>query len=317
MCGGKGGSAPAPVDPMREAEAQMALAAQQAELARQAEEQRRIAEEAERVRVQQQRDADLSAAFSGALNSANMRASDLGLSDFDPNRYLDPIRSSIPSTATSFDQYFGPSAIDNMFNQHQQSLRTQYENQLRSQLPYGFESTHFPDTADDPYIDAILNEQYGDALTSLTGAREQGLLSRFGFDDATRRLDTQKTGAQSQLQTLGGGVLSGYRGALSDIGNTAYGQARNFNLGQQFDPDYYAKQVQDKASSFSSNLEGDLRSAVGGTPLFDINSIIGKSSANTSVNPTQQKAQTGSPLLNALEQRVNEPNRSVSQQGVF
>lgn len=335
--GGKSGpDTPEPIDPMRTAEAQWTLTQRQAELDKAARQEDRAYAAQQEAQKAAQRTSDIDAAYNAARQRATQQASNYGLNDLNSviESALGLAKSSIPSTATDYSGYFGQSAIDNIFNQEQQNRRRQYENQVRADMPYGFEYTQFGDTADDAVINAILGQQYDDAMRELQGYKSSGTITEPNYNDALARLGNQRSAAESQLQSLGGGVLSGYRGQLSDVGNEALTNARNYTLGDTFDPSYYSSKASNLASGFSSRMEGDIRSALGDTNLFDVGSLVGKSMSGNVTNPTGTTT-TGpalpgssgfsgtagsSPLLGALADQAKKKkttDRTTSSEGVF
>jgi hypothetical protein len=317
---------PDPIDPMKTAEAQWTLTQRQAELDKQNRQADRDYAAQQEAAKQTQRNADLESAYASALNTAASRAANeygMTMDDAPAMRaYYDSIKAGIPSTATDFSSYFGPSTFDTYVNQLQSLNRNQYSRTLNEDMP-----------SDDAVINAILAEQYNDALNELQGYRNSGTITDDVYGQALGRLDAQKTGAGSKLQSLGGGVLSGYRGQLSDISSAARDEARNYTLGGSFDPSRYTSRASALTGDLQSRLEGDIRSALGDTNLFDIGSLVGKSMNNVVTNPggtssagaalpgTSGFSGTAgsSPLLGALADQVKKKttDRTTSSEGAF
>lgn len=319
MCGG--GSAPAPA-PDRSVE----LAQAQAQI--------RAEEEARRRQQEQQRyQSDLEAfnqllgsAQSSAFERARGTVEDRGL-DF--SLYEDPIQSELSRIAggvsrpvlgtpgyTNPTPFFSDDIADIVLDRSRDLQRRQYENQIRGFAPEGFALDLIPDTADDPILQSILTPQFEEANTRLQSAFNLGNLSRSGLDTARRNLEEQRTSALSNLNQVGGDVLSQGRQSLRDIRGRGLETAGAFELGQQFNPGTYQERINTQLGDFTSNLEGSIRNAIGSEPLFDVNRILA-STRQSAFNPARD---TGAPgLLQALTERdrKREEQRGVGNTGAF
>lgn len=319
--GGSSSSSSSSSTAMREAEAQLYL---QRELAKLEEEQRIAAEERERVQYEE----DL-AKFNTNLGSAYDLALQQGQSEllrrelpyelFDPllSQRLTTVRNAVPELASNPSGYFDTNSIISQLVGDETELQRQRLNtQLNQFASPGFSYGLVPNQADDPILATILDEQYQDALSSITRARDRGNFSDFGFTSALENLNSQRSAANSQLQGIGGGVLEDFRTGLRDIAGQGRTRADSFQFGDVFDPSSVQGQIDDYFAERSGRLEGDIRSALGGEQLFNVGQVLGRAGSAQGA----QNASARSPaLLNALAQREEERarNRGIGSQGVF
>jgi hypothetical protein len=262
-----------------------------------------------------QQTADFNAAIEAALNNATQRATGtLQSRGLDPNQFSSVInqglqtqRMLVPQRDPNPGQYFTDDLIDSILNREQGNRRINYTNQVSSMFTPGDSMTRFADTADDSYITDILNTQRSAAQRSVDMARSRGNLNNTGYQAALTALDDMYKSGLSEAQSIGGGVLSGYRGQLDSVANDARTAANNYSLGTSFDPTTYKSRYDTLAGDLTGRLEGDLRSALGDQEFFDLGTIITRG-GNTqgAVNPKMGLADAI-----AERERVRNANRGT------
>lgn len=307
MCGKDDG--PPPPNYAGQARAEIMVERERARLA----EEQRVKEEmrqaAERTRLQGEFDQDLSSAYNQSLGYAQDRVQGRGLSWDEYGQpiqsELDRVRSSVPRLSTNVGSYFGDDLVDRVLGRVRDNRRATYGQQANQLTPLGFERDYVKDDFDDNVLNSIYGEQYGEANDMLTRAIARGKLSRVGQDSARASLETQGKTGMSRLQDLGSGVLSKYRGELSEIGNRAKTEASQYDLGANpFDSERFKKQITDKTGEFGQRLEGDLRSATKGENLFNVEQLIGKAGQSQGLyNPSTADQVSSSPIFDALKSR--------------
>lgn len=318
MCGG--GGAPAPVDPLKQAEADIlrlereyALQQQQleAQLARDAEK-----EAKDRAAF----DETLGANRANAFGNIGREFDRAGL---DAANYEDRINAALDlaqqgMTFNTGVNTFGSDIGSNLLGDLRNEQIREFQRGINEFAPEGFESNAFGSTADDAIIDAILAEQFGEASDSILRARDRGTLNDQGFRYAMDNLNTQRTAANSRLQDIGGGILSGYRDELSGIAGNARTGAGNFDFGDTFDPNTYRTQLETRQGELSGGLEGAIRNAIGGEQFFNTNDLIQKGGIGQGATNTGLGGQSGS-LLAAISDRKDkeEEKRGLGSTGSF
>lgn len=206
-----------------------------------------------------------------------------------------------------------------VLNNSRDLSRRNFETAIDSFGGEGFAQNSIRNDADDAILQSILDPQFADANTSLDNAFSQGNLSRAGLDRARITLGEQQSGARSNLDQIGGDVLSQGRSDLRDIRDRGIGQARGFELGQSFTPGDVQGRLDTSLGDFNTNLEGNIRNAVGSAPLFDVNSILANT-RQTAFNPAAGTGDTAAPgLLDTLADRDKKRNesRGVGNTGAF
>lgn len=173
------------------------------------------------------------------------------------------------------EQYFNSDAFKQGFNDYESRARRANTSQVSNAFAPGTESNLLPDSEIDNIVNTILGEQKGLASTKLGYQQKRGLLNPVGVEQANKTLENQGKAASSTLTSLGQGVLDKDRSALTDIIANAGTAASSWMLGNNdFSVSPYQQQLTEKAQRERGNLEGDVRSALGNTQLFDIPTIV-------------------------------------------
>lgn len=209
--GGRTPDPPKQFSPMEQAQAQLAIdnaaAKRESDAAARAAAAKAAEEAAGRTRTQ----GAVNQAYQQGQTFGQNRVNSLGYADnyglLDAyNELLTGARSSVPQVSDSVGSYFNYDDLwSKATNRVQDTQRTKLDNAYRGITKPGWESGYFADTADDPILEAILGDQYGQSFDKLDAARARGQLSQGAFDNSLRGLDTKKESAMSTLQDLGGG----------------------------------------------------------------------------------------------------------------
>lgn len=277
MCGGK-----APADNSHRA---AQIEAQERREAREAEE-RRKAEE------RQLFENNLSAAYSTGISGAQDYFSSQGL---DPNEYIAAIqsdansaRSRVPDLDGSPGTYFenlGASTFDRL----QEAERAKAQRGIDTYAREGFATNRIANDADDPFLAAIIEEQFTDSDDYIRNALDRGVITQQGYDSALEELSGQRAGANARIQDIGLAELERGRGLLRDHATTARQGASQLRLGDGFDPYSYQANIDRTQADFFANLGANLR-ANAPENLFDTSGLLGIAGAaqgaqNTAFDP--------------------------------
>ena len=307
MCGGGGSSYKAP-SPQEEAESriweQQQLQLMQQEQANQSQ----LAAEIAANKAALQAPIDLDNAYQSAYDrsASSLQLAGLNPADYDAQirQQLDMIQSGVPQGATNPGTYFagdiGSSIMANALQQQQANTLSQ----LNSRYAPGWTDTAIGGTADDAFIEDILNSQYGTAETSLQRALDRGNLTDVGYQAALGELGNQRTASMGDLQTIGGGILSGYRDSIGSLADQGFASSQYSTLQNPFD-------LQGLESRIGEKTTNDLRSNVGGRQFFDIGSLV---NAGGAAQGAGNSASIATLMGNEADKQKQ---RGLGSQGVF
>lgn len=247
---------------------------------------------------------------------ATQRLAERGLDPTQYNFLIDNAitsgRNATPDLANNPAQYFTDALLDNAVSRAESDRRANYTQQTNRAFVPNFERSLFQDTADDPFIDAILGNQRGEAVRSLDLARSRGSLDQVGYDAALARLGEMERAGRSTANNLGGAVIQGYRGRVRDIGNRAREAAGGYSLGSDFNLGGYQSELSDLTGNLRNSLEGDINAALAGQQFFDLGDILTRGgSAQGPVNPASL------PAFMQERERVRNAERGVGGGGTF
>lgn len=194
----------------------------------------------------------------------------------------------------------------------------------------GFEYGAFADNSDDDILMKLLTGQKTDALTQIDAAKARGQLNDVGYSNAMKQLATAEASGMADLQTLGQGVLSGYRKDLTTLRDNQLNKVGNLTFSDSYDPDAFANLLTGRTNDMKNRLEGDIFKAANGKSFFDASKIIsGGGALQGYYNPTtgsqeSSTAKIGSSnsLLDAFAQdeaakKKNTQGTATSINGVF
>lgn len=236
----------------------------------------REAAEKERLRKEGQFTTDLNSSYGSAIEDARRYFQEQGL---DPTQFDGAItrganskKSAVPFLDAAPGSYFSGLG-QSVFDSETESKRNKATKDINSFSRDGFSRDTIKDTSDDAFIDSILEEQYLDSQRRIEGQKARGTLNDFGLTQALKDLDRQKSGARTNLDALGGGVLEQGRGKLNNIASSGRTAAQQIALGDEFDPFKYQRDINDEAASFFAGL-GDKIKGIAPQDLFDLSSAF-------------------------------------------
>lgn len=331
------GSSPAPqASPMEEAQAQIALEQEKARIQQQQEAAaRQREEEAKQQRIAKARGLQQSA-YNNALGYFDTQAGARGFDQGLLNKYgaenlydssIDNARMGIAEDDLNPGASYNTStAFNNALETALGGYRSDLTQQLNGIAGEGYGYSQFGDTSDDSILQAILGQRKTDAMSQLDAAKARGQLNDTGYSRALDYLGDQSKAAMSDLQSIGGGVLSGYRSDLDKFRAGELDQIGSADFSNPFDFSGFQTQLGDKTNNFRNNMQGDIYNAIGDQSFFDPASIISKSGAIQGYyNPTttqqgQNATTAANPLLNAFtndEKKKQQQTGTGSVNGVF
>jgi hypothetical protein len=217
------------------------------------------------------------------------------LQGLDPNKYmasdilpaLTSAQNSIKDLDPNPSAAFAPNLGTTILNNIQSGARTTGLNTLNQTFTPDYVTNALPDSSLNDLVTSTVNQQFDPLGVQLQNAQKRGLLSGPGYDAALAKLNDLKTGATSQVQSLGSNILAGDRSKLTDYITGARTDANNLLLGSSFDPSSYAKTAGGMVSTDLSGLGGALSSAVGDTKFANIDDLINAGgAAQGAQNPT-------------------------------
>lgn len=257
------------------------------------EERRRREEQAAKEKAERELfNSSLNSAFSTALDDASNFFAAEGL---DPNDYISDItgaaqsaRSRVPMLDSSPGTYF-QNLGSQVFDRLQNAERSRAQRGIDSFAREGFATRRIGNDVDDPFLEAILEESFGDADAYARRALDRGVLTQTGYEAALRDLQKQRTGANARLQDIGLAELERGRGSLRNIATTARQNAQNLRLGDNFDVFGYQGDIDKAQADFFAGLAGNLQ-ANAPEDLFNTDGLLGIGGAaqgaqNTAFNP--------------------------------
>lgn len=211
-------------------------------------------------------------------------------------------------------------AFNDAVSTAQGAYRSGTRNDFNSQYGDNFAYDTFSDTSDDAILESILNSRRADALATIDAAKARGQLNDVGYTRSLGKLDEQAKSGMSDLQKLGGGVLSGYRSDIDALRNNELTKIGNLDLTQLYDLGGFGTKVGQSITDKQNNLEGDIYKAIGNTSFFDPSTIIsGSGAVQGYYNPTTTKTPTvaNNPLLTAFNEDQQKNQTAVGNTGVF
>jgi hypothetical protein len=193
------------------------------------------------------------------------------------------IKDLDPNPTGAFDANLG----QNILNQYTTAGRTRATSAVNDLFSPTFSQDRFSNTAADPFINDILNEQFNPVSASLTFARDRGQLSPQGFAAATDLLGTKRTAAESQVRGLANSALTTDRKSIDDLISGAKTTAGGLTADQfdTFNPTSFRSAADTKINQEMGSLGGDIRNAVGQTKFVDLSELLG--AGGQAQGPTQ------------------------------
>lgn len=239
----------------------------------------------------------------------------------DPAAYNDLITSEIDRFASTFGASpdtsgaFGENLANATLQGEEARLRNTYRNQADTKFGPNYGEKVVASSLLDDTINSILEEQRNAATQYLDRGKARGIYNDVGYSAGRAALDTGTATGRSKLADLGHAVIDKYRANANQVRDKAYGAATGFTLGQTApDLDFYAQQGDEIARRAAQFGGGDLRSAFGGTNLFDFGALTNRAGmAQGAVNLRDTDVATAL----AERRRVNSQQRGIGSQGAF
>lgn len=264
-----------------------------------------------------------SAAYNTALSYGKQRGAEL-FGDTDPYGVMSKFNTLINTAGSGLqpgDEYatvYSPNIFDEVLSSSLTGVRNKNKSAFNAALDPYYAEDMFGATADDAILASILGGQYDTALSDLGAARDRGQLSNIAYDRALKDLGTAKTTANSELQTIGGGVLADIVGDFNTRRTSALDEIGNWNFGDApYDVGRSTGRVKDYATNRQQGLEGEILTAVGGKEFFDIPSLIGKSTARAGNQTTPSTTGAGA-LYDTFANEATKKADAVRQnEGIF
>lgn len=314
----KGGSAPMPVQEtaQQKAEAQLLIDNANRKAARQE-------AEREEKKAANKRAADLTA-FNQRRDAAVNNATQFGSSQINNlfggndrygllnsyNTSLNSARTNLPELASDIGAYINP---EDLWSRTYDTARTNERNKLNNAVNQyfgtGWDTKLIDDTADDQYLNDLLNPQYEEALSTVERAKARGQLNDAAYANATSALGRQKQAANAKAQSMGGGVLANYRTQLGNDVNNLKSRVQNFDLTDNLDINTEYGNVTNRANTLRSNLGNDIAATIGDTQFYDINNLLGRALTAGGISNEGAVGSGGNPLATAMASALSEEER--------
>ena len=314
----KGGSPamPAQPSPMEQAQARE----YENNLQFQREERRREAERAlkaeEDAKALQRWQGGRNSSYNAAMSNANSRMRGMGL-ESDPYGIMNLFRQRVDANNSAlqdnqdYSTAFAPTIFDDVIGEVRGTKRAGARRDFERNIGRNYANDMFADEVDDPILDSIIGGQFETASNDLRNALNRGQLQQSAFDRALADLGNTRTTARREADDIGMGVLSTNRNAIGRLRDDALSNINSLELGDQFDVRSEADRIGSRAASRKTNLDADIRRAIGSRSFFDTNSTINR--ANSALGATNPGTTGGQSLYNVFAQ----PDRNKQQEGMF
>jgi hypothetical protein len=306
MAFGSGDGGQAIPNPHEEAQSQIELLREQARLDQQKADADRARSQADHQQLVTKAQAKQNAAYGSASDygkaEVGRRGFDQGL--VDKYGVLGSFQDTIDRNKSSLSEddvnpVLGErTAFDDAVSTGQNTYRGNLNRDLGTFLGNDYATSSFGDTSDDSILSSILDQQQADAQGTVDAAHSRGTLNDQGYNKALQRLAQQRSGGNSRAQSLGGGVLAGYRQRLNDMIGGDRQRVNNAGFDSPYDLNSAEGGLQSLRDSLTGSLHDDVMGAVGDTSFFDPNSLIAYGGANQGqTNPSAIAGDTQNPLL--------------------
>lgn len=276
--------------------------------------------EQERERIEGLAADRLDTSYNNAYDRVTGRFEDRGL---DPNQYNDSIvdyltniRSTVPIDDLSPGQYFSGDLTGGVVDRITNDQQSGFRNQLNQTFSPGFVDNYFDYNYGQDTINDILSQEQGDVNQYLENAFNRGNTTYQGYQDALGRLTDATSGVQERVGDTARGVIEQYRGQLQGVGDTARQNLSAYQLGDSFDPSQFTSQLDTLYGNLQGSFGGDVRNALGNTPLYDFDAILQRAN---STQPASNDLAGNSSVIAAVEERKQreQQRRGVGSAGVF
>jgi hypothetical protein len=214
------------------------------------------------------------------------------------NSLLNNAKNMIPEDDPNPSSYINP---QDLWSQATSSTRGLQRSKLRRDydelFPSGFDAKALPDEMDDPILNNILGEQTTEAQSSIDRARARGQLNDEAYNTAMKLFGKSQSGARSQLQDLGMGVLQKYRDSLNTEASNFRNRVENWDFGDTVDTVAERANYNSMLNRDRGKLRTDIEAAVGDRDFYNLDALLGKARAQ---NPNANTGVGTSPLVGAF-----------------
>lgn len=256
--------------------------------------------------------------YNAAISNAGSRLRGMGL-DNDPYGIMGMFRQRVDANNSAlqdnqdYSTAFAPTIFDDVIGEVRGTKRTGARRNFESTIGRNFADDTFADDVDDPILDSIIGSQFETASNDLRNALNRGQLQQSAFDRAMGDLGNTRTTARREADDIGMGVLSTNRNAIGRLRDDALSNINSLELGDQFDARGESERIMGRANSRKTNLDADIRRAIGSRTFFDTNSTINRANSALGATNTGTPTTGGQSLYNVFAQ----PDRSKQQEGMF
>lgn len=225
-----------------------------------------------------------------AQNYGTSRTNELGLGEDDyglGSAYNSEVQRLVgtanPDDPNSYAALDSSGAFDRALSSVTNKQRNKFTQEFDGQYGDGFERTRWQDTADDDILNGLIAEQQGTAKQGIDRAIARGTILDTGVDYANNQLGRQTKMANAKAQSIGGGVLSGYRNALTGAANTARSKIGGYDLGENLNVANLGSGIEDIYRGQQGSLEGDVLNAVGDQDFFSLDALLKRASGASGI----------------------------------
>jgi len=200
---------------------------------------------------------------------------DYGISDLSPytqnieDRLAKTI-AGIPKDATDLDKYFGD---QNLGPTLISELEPGYRKNALDAFDKDIQTDYFADTADDPYINSMIQEDRVAADKYIQNMLDRGQIIGSGAEAAMKDLDRQAGLGSTRLNEIGAGLLNTQEGILGTERGKRRSNYSNLKLGQSYDVGADDAALDKMASDFLGTLGTGLRTGLGSSPIFSTSGL--------------------------------------------
>jgi hypothetical protein len=219
---------------------------------------------------------------------------------------LSNAQSAIPEDDPNPSAYINANDLwSQAANTQRGTFRNKYKKQERDIYDTGFEKRAIADEMDDSVLQSILGDQQEQARSTLDRARSRGQLNDEAYGYAQSALGQQTASANNTLQGLGQTVLQKYRDNLLNRSRNLDRRVQEWDFGDDIDFERERGDYESDVTKSGTNLENDVRAAVGDRELYNMDLLLGKArnKAGTSNAPIT------APLMSAF---ANTPSTATS-----
>lgn len=282
---------------------------------RAAEEAARLARKEQEAKDLREWQARLENAYNFAVDDASQYFVDQGVnvSDYmnDISKAAQRARLTVPEMSTDVMSYFN-NLGQQVYDQALSAERNRYSRDLNTFGNEGFDRRLITNAADDASVNAVLEAERREALQNLQRLRDRNILSDTGFAAAVADLEDQRFGAKSALEELSEALLEGGRADLRNIVSEGRSRINNLDLGAQFDPFQYERDINNEVTNFFSGFGDALRGNLV-TDLFDVSSAFGRGSTTQGAGNTGYDLNASLGLFDAVKNKDDEDEQEDNE----